>query len=206
MSPVSIIFLVVYVSILSVGIFLLVKGAGGAIEDHFISKAFKRLKNDIRESFVNSKPSWEQIKIMLATEGDLSTKHLKSIIQLLIRESLTDKENKLNDKAEILESYLRKIEESEPFDDMPEDIKLLLERIKEKIKPESQILDPLVTHLRNLLKLNSKEAKKHKIMAYAGILLAVIGLSWSIYSHYANKPILNNQGSATDIRGQNVQR
>jgi hypothetical protein len=143
-------------------------------------------EKDFRESVVHSQPEWNEIKEIASTRG-IAKNSLYQVIIATKREILAGRDKDLEPHKGIIVSYISKLHEEEPFEGMPDDIKLHLQRIRDKLAGNENILDPLTAKIVELLAVNEKERKRQRSYTIAGTLIGFFGLAFALYAYFSPK-------------------
>ncbi|MBJ6958419.1 hypothetical protein JG654_19075, partial [Vibrio cholerae] len=96
-------------------------------------------------------------------------------IRRTVRDVLTGQEEELKPHLELLNSYTKEYKEVEPFENLPSDIRLPLERIREQLEDQA-LLEPLTSHIKQLVELHSKENKRQKFYTAGGFFIGLLGI------------------------------
>jgi hypothetical protein len=179
---VIIIFVVVYVGIiLSAFVFL-----AGAIDSYIKKKKLSKFKQDIIKSIKNIQPTWNQINLIAETRK-LTKAEVGKIIKELISDALTENDETLKSNLSLLESYISFYKNEEPFDDLPDDVRLHLERLKEHLPDRVELLEPIVNHLRDLKTVALRNRRRQKIIEIISLIVGVAGLIIGLYPLFKPK-------------------
>lgn len=149
------------------------------ISEDDILKSFEK---DLRESVLHSQPDWDEIKDIAASR-EVSKKKLFSILIKTKREILTGRDKELEPHKSVIVNYLSKFNEEEPFEGMPDDLKVHLQRIRDKLVGNEALLDPLTAQINELLSINAKERRQQKNYTIIGVFVGVAGLVLAIYTY-----------------------
>ncbi|EPW0993759.1 TPA: hypothetical protein ACMDRY_003623 [Vibrio cholerae] len=144
------------------------------IEDYYHRKALKQFKDDLHNALKYSQPTWGAISDIAETRG-LSQSEIQMTIRRTVRDVLTGQEEELKPHLELLNSYTKEYKEVEPFENLPSDIRLPLERIREQLEDQA-LLEPLTSHIKQLVELHSKENKRQKFYTAGGFFIGLLGI------------------------------
>jgi hypothetical protein len=138
--------------------------------------------DDLKASLGLGDPTWDQVvdfaKLRGVSQGDT---HF--VVRTLVRDILTGKDANLKEKLQLLEGYSSSHRASEPFEGMPNEIRIHLERLKELGTSAEQILEPLTSQIRDLLAIKSKEYSRQKLYTVGGLVVGVVGLVFAGYTY-----------------------
>ncbi|MHB1013925.1 MAG: hypothetical protein ACYC2W_01425 [Desulfurivibrionaceae bacterium] len=112
-----------------------------------------------------------------------------------MREILTGENKQLLAHKDLIRSYIEKHKEEEPFEGIPNDIRIHLERLREKINGQKELLDPLTNQIKDLLTINEKEKKHQKYYTIGGFFIGLLGFCFAIYSYFLSP---NTPGTTTE--------
>jgi len=158
--------------------------AGILIDAYIESKKINEYSKDFETSIQHSQPSWEEMKEIIRTHNLQQSKVLH-IYQKAMKKILTGESKELEPYKELIRSYIDKYNEEEPFEGMPSDIRIHLERLREQINDDrANLLDPLTNQIKDLLSINERERKHQKYYTIGGFFVGIIGLIFAIYSLY----------------------
>jgi hypothetical protein len=172
------------------------------LEDFFAIKNQNKFDEDLRLAIKNSQPGWEQL-LAIASTRNVKNTVLFRILQKLMREILTGRETDIAPHKSTVEGYLAKIKEIEPFEGIPTEIRIHLERIKDHLPKDPMIMQPLTSQIRELLALNEKEKRHQRYYTTGGFFIGFLGLIFAAFTYfypYSNNQAVSNssQPSAVD--------
>jgi len=160
----------------------------------------KQFEVDLKLSIKNSQASWDEIKGIASTRG-LNQRDIIRILENNMREILTHREKDLLEHKDLVESYILEYKKYEPFEGIPDEIRIHLERLQEKVEIETSLLEPLTTQIVDLLKINNSVNKRQRFLAYTGVFFGIIGFIYGIYA--SNKePIIPDINSSKKYQNQ----
>lgn len=142
----------------------------------------KQFDADLRASLAESQPSWEKILDFASLRG-LSRTQTNLVLRVAVRDALTGKSPDMKPHLPLLESYLASHRSSEPFEGMPNEIRMHLERLREHGPEAERLLEPLTTQIRDLLALKSREYTRQRLYTVGGFLLGVVGLLFAGFTY-----------------------
>lgn len=143
-------------------------------------KRKKLFTDDLKLAILNSKLSWKQV-IDLAETRNIKRAEVYPTLQLLIREMLTGRIAELQPHRAILEKFLEEFREAEPYEGIPEEIRIHLERLKDQVPDSTFLLHPLATQIRELLSVNDREQRLLKYYTVGGFFIGLLGLFFAAY-------------------------
>ena len=156
----------------------------GLIADEIIkSKRVKEFEKDFVASVQHSQPSWEEMK-EIARTNNLTQVTVLGIYHKVMKGILTGKTKELEPHKDLIRTYIDKYNEEEPFEGMPSDIRIHMERLREQIQDRAVLLDPLTSQIKDLLSVNERERKHQKYYTMGGFFVGIIGLLFAAYSFF----------------------
>jgi predicted nucleic acid-binding Zn ribbon protein len=159
----------------------LLYGVNNIAEDFVNRKIRKIFKQDLIKSISNVvQPNWNQVKIIAETNS-LQRKDLSRVLKLIITEIFSGESSLKADNIPLLEGYLESHSQEEPFEGIPSEIKIHLERLKENSDITMLQLEPLTKHISELLKINSSEKKRQKAFSIISFLIGIGGFAIGLY-------------------------
>ena len=171
---------------------------GTALDEYFESKRIEQFEKDFEESVKHSQPTWEEIKDIASTRR-LTQIKVQHVFKNAKREILTGRNKDLEPHKEIIQNYLEQFQKDEPFEGLPNEIRLHLERMREKIDGSEELLEPLTTQIKELLLINDREKKVQKYYTVAGFFIGLLGFTFALFVYFkdpeitkTNTPPVNN--------------
>lgn len=147
----------------------------------FLSRR-KKFEEDLRQAIATSQPPWETVLDLARLRG-LTAAQSSYVLRVLIREVLTGREPALKDHLSLIQGYLAAQRSKEPFEGIPDEIRIHLERLGERDHQAAPLLEPLTAQVRELLALKSREYRKQKLYTVGGFVIGVVGLLFAGYAY-----------------------
>jgi len=175
-------FSVIIYGIIIVVVFVAIISNGNMIADEIINIILrKRFKKNLINSLNNDhNPTWPQVKIMAEANSVLNVDILR-VLRFIVADILSGESDLEAKHIPILEQYIEYYRRDEPFEQMPSDIKIHFERLKENENIKTETLQPLSAKICELLEIKSKENKTQKIINFLSMIVGVVGLIVAIY-------------------------
>lgn len=163
---------------------------------------FRKFKDDITYAITNNKISWNQV-LDIAETRNIKKQEIYTALQILIREALTGRTADLQSHISDLQLYLQEFREVEPFERIPNEIRIHLERLKEHVPDSKLYLHPLASQIRELLSIKDREHLVMKRYTMGGFFIGLAGLIFAAYTYV--HPINNDstQNSFTNSSQNN---
>lgn len=148
-------------------------------------KSIQEFREDLEGAVLNSQPNWDSIRRIALTRG-LKPYQIYPTLEEYIRDIKSGRNENLVPHLDLLEGYVDAYRHEEPFQSLPSDIRLHLERIRDRIN-EVEPLEPLTVQIKDLLSIHTAEKKKAKFYTVGGFVFGVVGVAIAIFP-YVNPP------------------
>ena len=161
-----------------------------------IIKARRRnsFSRELLKLFEKSPLDRKKIEI-LAKEYFLNSKDIQLAVRRAFKESLTA-EKPSKEKSDYFQGLYQDYERDEPFEGLPPDVRLHLERVRETLgEKNDHMLQPLASQLQSLNDENIRKNKKMLWVSVASLIIGIASFSFAAYVYY--KPILNKNSIET---------
>ncbi|WCE05903.1 hypothetical protein [Pseudoxanthomonas sp. JBR18] len=154
-------------------------------EEIIKQKNKKKFSEDLALSIIHKGKnlSLRQIQEIAETRG--ATQHdIQNNLKILLREILAQRNLSLQEHQSLIESLLKEMRDREPFDGLPNEVRIHLERLREGMSQTPDALEPLAIQIRELVALKSREHRMQKYYTVGGFALGIIGLVFAAYSYW----------------------
>jgi hypothetical protein len=182
----------VYIILISIGVigaFVFVSWAlGTIIEDIFEMKQINNFSNDFKDTVKHSQPTWEDVKEIASTRG-LTQSKIHYTIRKYYREIMAGREDDLYPHKELIKGYIDQYRKDEPFEGLPNEVRIHLERLRDQIDGNEHLLEPLTSQIKDLLTINKKEQKHQKYYTIGGFFVGLAGFTFAIYTSFIDPQI-----------------
>jgi hypothetical protein len=168
-------------SIAALGLFAWLSAS--IIQDYVSIKRRRQFEEDLQLAIKHSQPSWDQLADIASTRN-VKNATVFWMLQKTMREILTGRNTDLVAHKPVIEGYLSKLKEIEPFEGMPNEIRIHLERIKEQLTQSPDLLQPLTSQIKELLSINEKDKRQQKYYSIAGFFVGFIGLIFAGIAYF----------------------
>jgi hypothetical protein len=155
--------------------------------DYAQFRARKEFQHDVVSAIPNSQPTWDEIVDMAATRN-VTTAGIDEVLRRIKRDVLTGRLATLQEHRGILDAYLSKHREKAPFDGLPNDMRLHLERIREQIASRAELLEPLTAQIRELVRMNEKDKRHQRYYTVGGFFVGFVSLIFAAYTYLYPPP------------------
>ncbi|WP_372740207.1 hypothetical protein [Neptunomonas sp.] len=140
----------------------------------------RRYREALVKAMINNEDlTWDQAKV-IAEVRFLSQSCIKKSLNYLIDDALVEKDFEVPVKR--LEAFKTSFNEDEPYDGIPNELKLPLDKIKKEIENGQELLEPLVGHLKEFSIQNSASKKRQNIISATSLIVGLISFSYAIYT------------------------
>lgn len=153
------------------------------LDDYFALRWEKQFQEDLILAVKNSQPSWSQV-LQIAASRNVKNERVYWILQRLLREILTGRNSDLGPHKSLMEEYIAKMKESEPFEGMPKEIRVHLERLREQLPASPHLMESLTRQIRELLSVNEKEKRHQKYYTVGGFFIGILGFLFAGYAYF----------------------
>ncbi|MFC7300295.1 hypothetical protein [Cognatiluteimonas weifangensis] len=159
---------------------------GSTLVDELLRlKQRKLFREDIALSLMHKGKSLTLQHVQqIAETRNVTQLDIQRTLRVLLREVLAERNLSLCPHQDWLESLLREMKDREPFEGLPSEIRIHLERLREEMPASSHKLEPLTTQIRELVALKGREYRLQKYYTVGGFILGVIGLGFAAYAYW----------------------
>lgn len=164
----------VTVGIVSFFVWLFASFIEATVDYKLHKKSVGEFEKDLVESLKYSQPSWVSMKEIAFTRG-LSQSQIQPTLKNMLRDIYAGRLPDLEPHVELVASYIKAYREDEPFEGLPSDIRLHMERVKEKLS-EPMLLEPLTSHIKEMGSVHTKENQRLKFYTIGGFFIGVLGV------------------------------
>ncbi|WIG69789.1 hypothetical protein KEC58_06990 [Photobacterium damselae] len=163
------------------------------------TKRRNRFGKELSVLFEKNKLDRPQIEI-LSKEYYLNSKDIQLAIRREFKEALTSGAAE-KEKSDYFQSLFEDYERDEPFEGLPSDVRLHLERVRDALgKENDHMLQPLASQLQDLNDENVRKQKKMWWVSVASLMIGIASLVFAAYVYYkpteyvqsTNEPKHNN--------------
>ncbi|MCQ4346759.1 hypothetical protein NGA35_04800 [Pseudomonas stutzeri] len=178
---------------------------GSMLEDIFEMKQISKFSKDFKDTVKHSKPSWEDVKEIASTRG-LTQSKIQFTIREYNREIMAGREEDLSQHKELIKSYITQYRKDEPFEGLPNEVRIHLERLRDKINGNEHLLEPLTTQIKDLLTINQKEKRQQKYYTIGGFFVGLAGLAFALYTSFAEPNLTEATNTGEPAQTENANK
>lgn len=148
-------------------------------------KTRKLFREDVTMALINrgDKLTIEHIQSIAETRG-VTQNDIQKTLKVLLRELLAERNISLQRHQSEIEKFLSVLREKEPFEGLPNEVRLHLERLKDELNIRAEKLEPLTIQIRELVSIKHREARLQKYYTVGGFVLGVVGLAFAAYTYF----------------------
>ncbi|EMJ3470183.1 hypothetical protein [Vibrio harveyi] len=150
------------------------------------SKNDRKLKEDIANALKNGVPTWEHIKVIESCYSLLSPNSLKRSLNNLIKQEVVNGVTEDCKSLALLEEWANKLKSDEPFEGIPPELKLPLERIRQEAPEHQHMIELLVSQLQEYTDQARGEKKRNSVISIIGLLVGIGGFAIGAYQIYVS--------------------
>ncbi|MBQ4773530.1 hypothetical protein WCT78_14985 [Pectobacterium versatile] len=147
------------------------------------SNSRNKFGKELSALFEKNKLNRKQIEI-LAKEYFLNPRDIQLVARRQFKKSLTSEHVEKN-KSDYFQILFEDYERDEPFEGLPSDVRLHLERVRDALgKENDHMLQPLASQLQDL---NDENIRKHKKMWWISVMslmFSIASLAFAAYVYY----------------------
>ena len=147
----------------------------------------RKLKEDLEKSITNGSPSWTQVKIIASTYSLLPENSLNSNLKKILKGYVIGGSEGNEKQIKLLEEWLEKQSSDEPFDGIPSELKLPLERIRKEVPDQAHNLELLVAQLQDFTEKSAADKRRKNLVAILSLLVGIGGFLVGLYQVYDSK-------------------
>lgn len=202
MSLEAVLLLVGYLALIGIALWFIGWMLTQIFEDWISIRDQRDLFNDIRDALISKEIDWEGVKIIAASrvvEGNKLTR----VLRKLYRESITGRDQELASKSAVLSGLIQQRNKEEPFEGLPSDIRVNLERVRDHISEDVALLEPTADQIKQLIDIEKVARRRDRVVAVFSLIVGVLGLSFAAYPHISGAlvsepaPIQSNESEAS---------
>ncbi|WP_081138965.1 hypothetical protein [Halomonas sp. BC2] len=176
--------------------------------DIFEMKQISNFSKDFKDMVKHSQPSWEDVKEIASTRG-LTQSKIQFTIRKYNREIMAGREDDLSEHKELIKSYITQYRKGEPFEGLPNEIRIHLERLRDQIDGNEHLLEPLTTQIKELLTINQREKRQQKHYTIGGFFVGLAGLAFALYASFSEpnftEAIITDESSQVESANKSMQ-
>lgn len=159
---------------------------GSSLVDELLKlKQRKLFREDLAISLMHKGKSLTLRHVQqIAETRNVTQIEIQRSLKVLLREVLAERNLSLAPHQDWIESLLSEMKDREPFEGLPSEIRIHLERLREEMHTTSHKLEPLTTKIRELVSLKSREYRLQKYYTLGGFVIGVVGLAFAAYAYW----------------------
>ena len=161
------------------GIIFISWAFGSMLEDIFVIKSISDFSKDFKDTVKHSQPSWEDVKEIASTRH-LTQSKIQFTIRKYYREIIAGRDTDLTDHKDLIKGYIDQYRKDEPFEGLPNEVRIHLERLRDNINGNEHLLEPLTSQIKDLLTINETEKRNQKYFTIGGFFVGLAGFSFAI--------------------------
>ncbi|PTP01502.1 hypothetical protein CWO17_15515 [Vibrio sp. 10N.286.45.A3] len=139
----------------------------------------------LKLAVISSQPSWEQV-LDIAEVLNVSSRTAYEVSMEIYKEILTGENEELKPYQELVEDYLLKHREAEPFEGLPAETRIHLERLSEAIQGTHYSLEPLTMQIKELVSIYEKDKRTQRRYTVWGFFIGLAGFMFAAYSFFVS--------------------
>lgn len=143
----------------------------------------RKFREELVAAIEHSQPKWQQIA-EIAETSNIPVAVAHQITRELHKNILTGASQKLQAHRALIEGYIASHRRAEPFEGLPNEIRIHLERLNDALGEKEHLLDPLTSEIRELVTIYKREYKLQKRYTSWGFFLGLVGLLFAAYAYF----------------------
>lgn len=145
----------------------------------------RRFRTDLMGALDESQPVWAEV-CDIAELCNITKQDAFQEVKKLLRNVIVGREGKdrLKPHRGLLEAYMVEYRAEEPFEGLPGNTRLSLERLRRELGGNSDVLHPLTNHFKELLQIHDAINRRQRAYTVGGFVIGVVGLAFGIYAWY----------------------
>ena len=151
------------------------------LNDAFAVKYSRTFKENLKKAISSRQLTAQQIA-MLAEAGNLDTHQTSHAAKQVLADLLIDSESKPEHITQV-ETYLSYMKSIEPFEGVPSELRIHLERLKDQTPSVGPLLDPLAMQIKELASVRNRETKLQKYYTAGGFFVGIAGIALAIWMY-----------------------
>lgn len=164
---------------------------GSVLGEIFEMNEISNFSKDFKDTVKHSSPTWEDIKEIASSRG-LTQSKIQHTIRRYHREIMAGREKDLSPHKELIKGYINQYKNDEPFEGLPNEIRIHLERLRDQINGNNHLLEPLTSQIKDLLTMNKKEQRHQKYYTIGGFFIGLAGFAFALYTSLIQPQIVSS--------------
>lgn len=156
------------------------------VKDTAESNWRKRFREQVKKGIINEQLKPEDMQ-HLYERWEQDRKSVLQSLRTMLSEAISGEDDNLKDKADDIRDLIAKHEEREPFSELPENISLQLNGLKNENPDMDKPITQLAASLNELYSSNKAELAKQKKFSFFGFIIGILGTLISIASLFYQK-------------------
>lgn len=152
--------------------------------DIFEMGSISQFSNDFKDTVKHSQPTWDDIKEIASTRH-LTQSQIHFTIRKYYREIMAGRDSELEAHKTLIKSYIDQYRKDEPFEGLPNEVRIHLERLRDQINGNDHLLEPLTSQIKDLLTVNATEKRNQKYFTVGGFFVGLAGFAFAVYTYYS---------------------
>lgn len=176
----------IYVGAVLIGLaFIFFVGVPAIIEALEKAANRKRFISSLKNAYEISPPVWNHV-LIIAKKNFLDQEQMKLALERMLHDVITERSEYSKEKSDYIDSLLKRIIKEEPFEGIPDNLRIHLEHIHTIAEKEHFDIQPLANELRELTTKREKERKFGKLISMLSLLVGVVGAIYGGFSYHEN--------------------
>jgi hypothetical protein len=183
LKEVTAILFIIAVVVVYIGVLLVVPMA---LEEAAKRRRRKSVGELVANAFSKTPLTRKQIEI-LSTDNRLTSRDTQILLRNQFSEAVKSADEKRDERIKYFQELYEELEKDEPFEGLPSDVRLHLEKIRESIGKEKDFLmQPLASQLQDLSSSARRKEKWMWVLTIASFAVGVVGVVFGALPYLPN--------------------
>ena len=146
-------------------------------------KRLEILAEELTAAIAKSSPTWDEL-VDMATISGHTAQDVYQCLRSMNKLILIGKADDIAGFKDLIQSYMAKHKLAEPFEGLPTETRLHLERLRSAMDDNAHLLEPLTIQIRELVSVYEREKKRQQRYTAWGFFLAVASFAFAAWSYF----------------------
>ncbi len=143
----------------------------------------RQFKQEMVRAIQHTQPTWQQM-LDIAETSNVSAATTYHLARQLHKEILVGADKELQPHRALIEGYISTHKRTEPFEGLPNEVRIHLERLRDHLDGKEHFLEPLTIQIRELVSVHRKEHRTQKRYTTWGFFIGVAGTAFAAYAYF----------------------
>ncbi len=152
---------------------------GAIVEEIMDANRRTRQRHDFSKRLagaaITSQPSWSRIADIADLTGIRDHDQIRVYRETLMAIT-TGEAPDLAPHENLIEGYLQEVRKRQPFEGMPEQLRVPLEKLRQSVDLDEEAFEPLTDQIRDLLEINSRDKTTQRFYTIGGFFVGLTAI------------------------------